>query len=112
LFLVAIPNKGFASSDNLRPPRAGLWPVLCFTGVVNQLAEVVIGPSIASRIGTPGANYLAVLAYSTPTTTTDHIVGLRFGYEPNTPAGVATTLGTKTFTGTQTARRLPAAARR
>src|SRR5260221_7470863 len=39
-----------------------------FTGVANQLVEVEIGPAIASRVGTPGANYLAVLAYTTPTT--------------------------------------------
>ena len=57
---------------------------------------------MASRIGVPGANYLAVLAYSTPTTTTDHIVGLRFAYEPAPPAGVAT-LGANTFSGAQTA---------
>jgi hypothetical protein len=51
-----------------------------FTGVPNQLVEVEIGPMLLSHIGTPGANYLAVLAYTTPTTKTDHIVGLRFSY--------------------------------
>jgi hypothetical protein len=73
-----------------------------FTGVANQLVEVEIGALIASRIGTAGANYLAVLAYTTPTTTTDHIIGMRFAYAPKTPTGVAT-LGANTFTGTQTA---------
>jgi len=73
-----------------------------FTGVANQLVEVEVGSLISSRIGTPGANYLAVLAFTTPTTTTDHIVGLRFGYAPKAPAGVAG-LAANTFTGTQTA---------
>jgi hypothetical protein len=73
-----------------------------FTGVANQLVEVEIGSMLASRIGTPGETYLAVLAYTTPTTTTDHIVGLRFSYAAKTPAGVAT-LAANTFTGTQTA---------
>ena len=53
-----------------------------FTGVANTLVEVEIAGFLAPFIGTPGANYLAVIAYTTPTTTTDHIVGLRFGYEP------------------------------
>ena len=61
-----------------------------YTGVTNQLVEVEIGGLIASHIGTPGAGYLAVLAYTTPATTTDHIVGLRFSYAPAVPPGVAT----------------------
>ena len=73
-----------------------------FTGVPNQLAEVEIGALISSRVGTAGVNNLAVLAFTTPTTATDHIVGLRFTYSPKVPAGVAT-LGANTFTGTQTA---------
>ena len=73
-----------------------------FTGVANQLVEVEIGPTIASRIGTPGANYLTVLAYTSPTTTTDHIVGMRFRYDPTAPSGAAT-LGANTFSGVQTA---------
>ena len=73
-----------------------------FTGVPNQLSEVEIGPMLASRIGVPGANYLAILAYSTPTTTTDHIVGLRFAYAPKPMAGVAT-LGANVFSGAQAA---------
>jgi hypothetical protein len=73
-----------------------------FTGMANQLTEVEIGSLISSHIGVAGANYLAVLAYTTPTTTTDHIVGLRFSFVPKVPPGVAT-LGANTFTGTQTA---------
>jgi hypothetical protein len=73
-----------------------------FTGVANQLVEVEIGPSIASRIGAPGANYLTVLAFTSPTTPTDHIVGMRFAYTPTAPSGAAT-LGANTFSGTQTA---------
>lgn len=73
-----------------------------FTGVPNTLMEVEIAGILAPYIGTPGANYLAVIAYTTPTTASDHIVGLRFGYEPKTPTGVATT-GANTFSGTQTA---------
>ena len=59
-----------------------------------------IGGFIAPRLGTPGANYLAVIAYTTPTTATDHIVGLRFSYAPKTPPNAAT-LGANTFTGPQ-----------
>jgi hypothetical protein len=73
-----------------------------FTAILNQLVEVEIGPDLTSRIGTPGANYLAVLAFTTPNTTTDHIVGLRFSYAAKAPTGVAT-LAANTFTGTQTA---------
>jgi hypothetical protein len=73
-----------------------------FTGVANQLVEVDISSLISSSIGTPGANYLAVLAYTTPTTTTDHIVGLRFSYTPKLPTGAATLAANK-FTGTQIA---------
>jgi len=73
-----------------------------FTGVPNQLVEVEIGPAIASRIGTPGASYLTVLAYTGPTTSSDHILGLRFAYVPAPPGGVAG-LGKNTFTGPQTA---------
>ena len=80
---------------------AGPFPQ-AFTGVASQLAEVEIGPAIASRIGTPGSNYLAVLAYTSPTTLTDHIVGLRFAYTPKTPTFGTTVVGTSgaAFTGT------------
>src|SRR5262245_16707479 len=73
-----------------------------FTGVPNRLVEVEIGEIIKSRLGTPGQTYLAVVAYTTPTTVTDHIVGLRFAYTANEPTDVAT-LGANTFSGTQTA---------
>jgi hypothetical protein len=52
-----------------------------FTGVANQLREVDISSSLAGSLGSPFARpYLAVLAYTSPTTTTDHMVGLRFTY--------------------------------
>jgi len=73
-----------------------------FTGVPNQLTEVEIGSIVGPRVGASGTNYLAVLAYTTPTAATDHIVGLRFRYDRTAPAGVAT-LGANTFSGTQTA---------
>ena len=73
-----------------------------FISVPNQLIEVEIGPTIAARIGAPGVNYLTVLAYTAPTTTTDHIVGMRFSFTPTAPMGAAT-LGANTFSGTQTA---------
>ena len=73
-----------------------------FTGVANQLLEVDVSAVVAPRVGAAGLNYLAVLAYTTPTTATDHIVGLRFAYAPAAPPGVAT-LAANTFTGTQTA---------
>ena len=73
-----------------------------FVGVANQLMEVEIAGILAPFIGSPGASYLAVLAYTTPTAGTDHIVGLRFGYEPTKVSGVAT-LGANTFSGIQTA---------
>ena len=73
-----------------------------FTGVANQLLEVDVSAAIAAQVGIPGQTHVAVLAYTTPTTTTDHIVGLRFVYTPVLPAGVAT-LGANTFTDSQVA---------
>ena len=58
-----------------------------FTGVANQLVEVDISAGLASHVGGPGLRYLGVLAYTTPTTTTNHIVGMRFGYEATTVVG-------------------------
>jgi hypothetical protein len=59
-----------------------------FTSVANRLLEVDVSATIAAQVGAAGLNYLAVLAYTTPTTTTDHIVGLRFAYAPTPgPAG-------------------------
>jgi hypothetical protein len=72
-----------------------------FTGVPNQLTEINVGGLMASRIGNAGANYLAVLVYSTPTAATDHIIGMRFTYTSKAPSGAAT-LGANTFTDTQT----------
>jgi hypothetical protein len=71
-----------------------------FVGVADELLEVDITAAIASFVGTPGLNHLAVLASTS--TTTDHIVGLRFVYAAAVPAGAAT-LGANTFTDTQTA---------
>ena len=73
-----------------------------FTSAENLLTEVEIGGVLGQHVGTPGSTYLAVLAYTTPAITTDHIVGLRFSYIPTTPSGAAT-LAANTFTGTQTA---------
>lgn len=73
-----------------------------FTSVANQLAEIDVSAGVAGHLGTPGVSYVTLLAYSSPTTTTDHILGLRLTYAPKTPAGVAT-LAANTFTGTQTA---------
>ena len=38
--------------------------------------------AVAAHVGAPGAAYLSMLAFTTPTTTTDRIVGLRFAYTP------------------------------
>ena len=73
-----------------------------FTSTANQLLEIDMTDAISGRLGAPGASYLSVLAYTTPTTATDHIVGLRFRYAPAAPAGTAG-LAANTFTGTQTA---------
>jgi hypothetical protein len=73
-----------------------------FEGVANELLEVDISAMVAPGVGAPGLRYLAVLAFATPTTTTDHIVGLRFVYAPTAPNGLAT-LGANTFSGAQTA---------
>jgi hypothetical protein len=89
-----------------------------FAGVPSQLLEIDVSAALAPRIGTPGAHYIAVLAFTTPTTATDHILGLRFTYDAavnwfevsNIPVGFAdgiddvgaVTGGQNTFTGTQT----------
>jgi len=73
-----------------------------FSGPANQLIEVEIGPLIATHLGSAGTHYVAVLAFTTPTTFTDHLVGLRFRYTSKAPAG-GPTLGANTYTGTQTA---------
>jgi hypothetical protein len=66
------------------------------------LLEIDVSAAIGPQVGTPGANHLTVLAFTTPTITTDRILGMRFGYNPVLPAAAAT-LGANTFTGTQTA---------
>ena len=94
-----------------------------FTSTANQLVEIDISAAVSARIGTPGANYLNVLAYTTPTTATNHIVGLRFAYAsagtsgpqgpqgpqgplgpqgPQGPPGPAGPSGTQTLFGTNT----------
>ena len=73
-----------------------------FTSTANQLIEIDVTDAISGHLGAPGASYLSVLAFTAPTTTTDHIVGLRFRYAPAPPAGAAG-LAANTFTGTQTA---------
>jgi hypothetical protein len=73
-----------------------------FVGTASQLVEVDISAAVAARLGGSGVAYIAILAYSTPTTNTDRIVGMRFAYDAAVPAGAAT-LGANTFTGTQTA---------
>jgi hypothetical protein len=58
-----------------------------FTGVANQLVDVDISAGLAPHVSGPGVRYLALLAYTTPTTATDHVVGMRFGYEAVTVVG-------------------------
>ena len=96
--LVCSSKDGELVTNNCAGPISKPFGV----GGSNQLVEVDIAGFLAPFIGKPGATYLSVLAYTTPTTASDHIVGLRFGYEPKTPAGVATT-SANTFSGTQTA---------
>ena len=95
---VCSSKDGEVVTNNCAGPIAKPFVV----GVANQLIEVEIAGFLAPFIGTPGANYLAVIAYTTPTTASDHIVGLRFGYEPTKQSGVAT-LAANAFSGTQTA---------
>jgi hypothetical protein len=73
-----------------------------FSSTANQLLELDISAGVAPQVGTPGANHLTVLAFTTPTIATDRILGLRVAYDPVHPDGAAT-LGANTFTGTQTA---------
>ena len=73
-----------------------------FTSVANQLTEIDVSAGVAGHFGVPGTSYVTLLAYTSPATATDHILGLRFTYAPKTPAGVAT-LAANTFTGTQIA---------
>ena len=96
--LVCSSKDGELVTNNCAGPVSKPFVV----GVANQLVEVEIAGFLAPFIGKPGATYLSVIAYTTPTTASDHIVGLRFGYEPTKAGGVAT-LTANTFSGTQTA---------
>ena len=111
--LVLIPNSpGGASTLNLFVCAAAhgeLAAAGCtgphtvpFVGVANRLVEIEISAAVAPQVGLAGKNHLSVLAYTTPTTASDRILGLRFAYDPSAPAGVPT-FGANTFTGTQTA---------
>jgi len=51
-----------------------------FSGLANQLVEVDISTAVGPRVGLPGQNYLAVLAFTTPSTASDHFLGMRFAY--------------------------------
>ena len=51
-----------------------------FSSPANRLHEVDITTAVGPSVGLPGQNYLAVVAFSTPTTATDHILGMRFSY--------------------------------
>ncbi len=73
-----------------------------FAAVANQLVDIDVSAAIGPKVSAAGQTYLAVIAYTTPTTSTDHIVGLRFVYAPVIPPGAAT-LGANTFGGPQTA---------
>jgi hypothetical protein len=91
-----------AHSSTLVSAQCGGAVDVNFTGVTNRLSEVDISGAIAPMVSGAGTDYLAILAYTTPTTGTDHIVGMRFSYASAAPAGAAT-LGANTFTGAQTA---------
>lgn len=51
-----------------------------FRSTANQLLEIDMSEVIGTHLGTPGTAYVSVLAYTMPTTATDHIIGLRFTY--------------------------------
>ena len=94
--VVLIPHAGGAASLNVFICHAAHTDLVtscagpfehAFVGVPNQLLEVDISVEVGARVGVRGATYLTVLAYSTPTTTTDHIVGLRFAYDRTPPGG-------------------------
>ena len=83
------PGAGTLTLYVCRAQHADLVGAACtgptarpFTGAANRLLEVDVSSAIGPQVGTAGLNYLAVLAYTAPTTTTDRIVGLRFGYQP------------------------------
>lgn len=96
LFVCPAQNNGAVAAGCVGPFQQA------FTGVPNQLVEVEVGGLLAAHLGTPGSTYLGILAYTTPTTSTDHVVGLKLSYTPTAASNTAT-LGSNTFTGTQTA---------
>jgi len=53
-----------------------------FTSTANQLVEIDMSAAVGVHLGTPGASYVSVLAFTNPTIATDHIVGLRFAFTP------------------------------
>jgi len=65
-----------------------------FAATVDQLVEVDLSDVISTHLGTPGETYLSVLASTSPMTTTDHIVGLRFSYASIAPNVTASPDGT------------------
>ena len=110
--VVFIPGPGGASAlnvwvcsgqigDLVTAPCAGPT-VHAFTPVPDQITEVDISGIVGPLAGVPGTRYISVVAYAWPVTSIDHILGMRFTYNPVPPSGVAT-LGTNTFTGAQTA---------
>ena len=52
-----------------------------FVAVANHLAEIDVTQELIGRIGDPGNGYASILAFTSPTTLTDHIVGLRISYD-------------------------------
>lgn len=100
--IVMIPGTSAASAtltiyvchaqNNLAAAASCSGPVNhAFTSVANQLKEVDISGAVGPHTAMADAgSYVAVLAYTTPTAMTDHIVGMRFSY--TTPL-VASTLG-------------------
>jgi hypothetical protein len=52
-----------------------------FVGSPYQLGEIDISSAIGAKLKVPGQDYIAVLAFTSPTIQTDHIVGMRFAYE-------------------------------
>jgi hypothetical protein len=88
-------NLGICRAENAEAVNAAcVGPFAeAFTGVANELLEVDISALVGPGVGAPGLRYLAVLAFTTPTTTTDHIVGLRFVYTPTAVSPGANTVG-------------------
>jgi len=116
-----------AANQNISANCAGPF-AKSFTSTANQLVEIDISGPVGAHLGTPGASYLSVLAFTSPTTATDHIVGLRFAYAgagsvgpqgppgppgppgsigPQGPPGQTGPPGTQTLFGTNTNQAVP-----